>query len=317
MLLLDTEDLPRQERAEAYQSLVSQNSSSSVATFEDSSTFRARMHLFELGPGRVFNVEASGNTLRRTPRMARQVDDPVIALALPTRSRNRMTWDGGHRLLDPGDLLLVDLAASYEYGWNGVGDSYAFQVDLDQLAVSMDDVRRAAPRLPESPLYLLVRDHIARVTGQAPELAGDVGAAELGRATVELMRALILSAGGGDRAQSEAQHGALAAGIQRYVTANVRDPDLSPRQIAAANGISLRTLYSVFDELGTSLEQSIIGQRLDGARRRLADPGAASLTIAAIAAEWGFTNQSHFSKRFRQAFGTTPREWRDEATGRR
>ena len=34
------------------------------------------------------------------------------------------------------------------------------------------------------------------------------------------------------------------------------------------------------------------------------------LTIAEIAAKTGFSDQSYFDRRFRQAFGKSPREWR-------
>ena len=313
MLLLDTDTLPARDRAEAFQALVSDNSSTSMATFEDPAAVRATMHLFELGIGRVFNVEASGNTLRRTARMARAVNDCSIALAIPVSSHNRLGRADGQRLLRPGDLFLVDLAAPYEYGWSGFGNSYAFQVDVDQLGVPRDAIRRAAAHLHESPLYGLVRDHVLRVTSQAEQLAAGPGSAELGAATVELMRALVLSTGGDDRDRREASHVTLAAQIQRYVTDHLRDADLSPRRIAGAVGISERKLYSVYEALGVSLEQSILHHRLEAVRRDLAAPSRRHQTVTETALAWGFTNPSHFSKKFRQAYGLTPTEWRTTA----
>ncbi|MEU5391505.1 helix-turn-helix domain-containing protein [Streptomyces tibetensis] len=38
----------------------------------------------------------------------------------------------------------------------------------------------------------------------------------------------------------------------------------------------------------------------------LPGPGAG---VAAVARRWGFTSPSHFSRAFRAAYGTTPREW--------
>ncbi|HEX6452329.1 MAG TPA: AraC family transcriptional regulator [Trebonia sp.] len=32
--------------------------------------------------------------------------------------------------------------------------------------------------------------------------------------------------------------------------------------------------------------------------------------MAAIARRWGFADSTHFSRRFRQAYGMSPREWR-------
>jgi AraC-like DNA-binding protein len=102
----------------------------------------------------------------------------------------------------------------------------------------------------------------------------------------------------------------LATQVHDFVAVHLRDPDLSPARIAAANGMSLRSLYSLYESTGTSLEQSIIRHRLEGARIDLSRSPQRYASIAATARAWGFTNASFFSQRFRQAFGVTPRQWR-------
>ena len=168
MLVLDTHLLPPHERAPAFQEAISGHASTSVVGFEDQTAFRARADVFALGAGRVFNVEATGNTLLRTPRIARRDEQHAIALALPITGTNRFRWAREESLLRAGDLLLVDLEAPYEYGWSGPGTSYAFQVDRDRLGLPMDTVARATTRLPSSPLYELVRDHIRSLTASRP-----------------------------------------------------------------------------------------------------------------------------------------------------
>lgn len=71
MLILDTAGLPAHERAEAIQDTVSASASTSLASFEDPATTWARLQLVELGAGRVFNTDAGGLSLRRSPRLAR------------------------------------------------------------------------------------------------------------------------------------------------------------------------------------------------------------------------------------------------------
>ncbi|MFI9202868.1 AraC family transcriptional regulator [Streptomyces sp. NPDC053048] len=39
-------------------------------------------------------------------------------------------------------------------------------------------------------------------------------------------------------------------------------------------------------------------------------PRHAALPVSAVAARCGFTSPSHFTRRFRAAYGVTPREWR-------
>jgi hypothetical protein len=90
MLLLDTDTLAPSERAEAFQAAVSGASSSNLATFDDPTTVRARLDFFDFGPGRVFNVRATGNTLLRTAKIARGQTEQAIALALPVTGQNRL-----------------------------------------------------------------------------------------------------------------------------------------------------------------------------------------------------------------------------------
>jgi len=191
---------------------------------------------------------------------------------------------------------------------SGAGAPHAFHVDVDELGLPEDVVRAAARDLPSSPLYPLVRDHIARVTAGAP--TEGAAAADLGRASVRLVRALILSAAEQARGLDDAAHASAADRVDAYVRTHLRDPDLGPAEIATANGLSVRALYKLYEERGVGLEQSIIEQRLVGARRDLAAPGRRHQSIATVARTWGFDNPSFFSRRFRSAFGLTPRQWR-------
>lgn len=316
MLVLDTSTLPPGDRAEAYQGAVSANCTVSVATFEDAAPPSAVMHVHDLGPAKVFTIDSSGTTLRRTPRVARAMNDCPIALALPLRSTNRLRREGGDdRFFGARDLMLVDLASPYVYDWTGDGASYAFHVEYDELGLPMDLIRRAVRELRTSPLHDLVRDHLVRVMTGGEQIEASGTAAQVGAASVELMRALIVSAAGDERRTRDALNASLMLRVRQYVTTHVRDPELTPARIAAAHGISVRSLYALFAAESASLEQTIIRQRLDGARRDLAAPSLRHRTIEAVARTWGFTHAGHFSHRFRREFGLTPREWRRQAAG--
>jgi AraC-like DNA-binding protein len=290
MLVLNTDDLATADRTEAYQTAVSANCTSSMVSFEASERFRAELHVFALGPAKVFNIDASGNTLRRTPRMARQMNECSIVLALPMRSTNQLAWEREAVAFGPSDMILVDVSAPYVYGWCGEGASYAFHVDSEQLGLPMDTIRSATTSLRSSPLYPLVRDHIARVTRDAPQIADSAAATQVGLASIALMHALIVSAADDSARLRDAMHISLAVRVQTYVRHHACDPDISPAKVAAENGLSVRALYALYETLGVSLEQSLIQHRLEGARADLASPRHRHRTIAAIARRWGFNN---------------------------
>jgi AraC-like DNA-binding protein len=55
------------------------------------------------------------------------------------------------------------------------------------------------------------------------------------------------------------------------------------------------------------------GHRIEAAKRRLADPGDARTTVAAIAFDLGYGSLGPFNRAFRAATGATPTEWRRQA----
>ncbi|MFE1897547.1 helix-turn-helix transcriptional regulator [Streptomyces yangpuensis] len=74
--------------------------------------------------------------------------------------------------------------------------------------------------------------------------------------------------------------------------------------------MSRRRLYAILRQAGIRLEQWVISERLEAACRLLASPHNAGLPVSAVAARCGFTSPSHFTRRFRETYGVTPREWR-------
>jgi AraC-like DNA-binding protein len=64
---------------------------------------------------------------------------------------------------------------------------------------------------------------------------------------------------------------------------------------------------------GSTIGQAIVRRRLVIARQLLQDPAAGTATIAEISRRSGFTDPTHFTHRFTEAFGTTPRQWRAQA----
>jgi transcriptional regulator GlxA family with amidase domain len=60
------------------------------------------------------------------------------------------------------------------------------------------------------------------------------------------------------------------------------------------------------------LREWIIRARLERARRPLA--AGPLLPVATVASRCGFTNATHFTRRFRDAYGIPPSEWQRQFT---
>src|SRR6201992_4195332 len=86
------------------------------------------------------------------------------------------------------------------------------------------------------------------------------------------------------------------------------DPDISPREVAAEMGISLRYLQSLFTDRGSTCSHYISSLRLDHAahliKRRASMKTGQPLSEIAYAS--GFRDYTHFARSFRRRFGETP-----------
>jgi AraC-like DNA-binding protein len=315
MLLLDTAEVPAVEHVDAFRAAMGQASVPCRIDHLDPDGIRARMHLWAFGSSDLFTADVSGFRLTRTPRHVRMEAPPVVALAVQAHGQGRFTQFGRDQLVGPGDLMLSDLTAPYSFSWTGDGGSRAFQTTYDQLGLPVDVVRKASGRLAASPLHDLVHGHLRRLSRTAGELATDPGAAALGTATTELVRALLASAAQDERFSRPVLADTLLTRVLAHVRQHLADPSLGPQGIARAHSVSVRQLYKVCAAADLSLEQWIIDQRLEAARTALVSPAGLRRSIAATARAAGFRDASHFTRRFRAAYGVNPRDW--QQLGRR
>jgi AraC-like DNA-binding protein len=102
----------------------------------------------------------------------------------------------------------------------------------------------------------------------------------------------------------------LVVQVHHYILENLDGVDLSPRAIAAANGVSVRQLHRVFSATGTTVCLWVRKLRLARCAAELRGPGAPAEGITNIAFRWGFNDSAHFSKAFRAEFGQSPRAYR-------
>jgi AraC-like DNA-binding protein len=103
---------------------------------------------------------------------------------------------------------------------------------------------------------------------------------------------------------------ALLDRVKAAIEERLGDPDLTPQAIADRHHISVRYLHVLFQQQGTTVNGWVREHRLEAAGRDLARPDAHRRSVAGVAARWGFSNSSHFSRAFREVYGMSPMQWR-------
>lgn len=90
----------------------------------------ALVQLSSIGAGEIFQMTGTGLALRRTERHVRDFDYPPLIGFAVQRSRARFSQAGRNEILEHGGPMMVDLSIPFEFGWDGVGVSAAFQAPL-------------------------------------------------------------------------------------------------------------------------------------------------------------------------------------------
>jgi AraC-like DNA-binding protein len=309
MLVFDTAAVPVRERADAVSSAMLDATLSTNLAHHDPSRVRLVMEAYTLGPVALTRVATSGMDTTRTPRRMSSDEEPTIALTLGMTSAGMIEQGGLTIGTQVGVVSLVELTQPYFSRIPDGTDGWSVKIPLADLALPRAAVERARTAVAASPLHRLFAEHLASLGHSVVDLDAE-SAALTGAATTALARALICSATGRDDQHArESLADTLLLRTQAHVRGHLGDRELCAATIAAAHHVSVRHLYKTFAAAGLQLEQWIIEQRLDAARRDLRLHGVRHRTIAATARRWGFADPSHFTRRFRERYGVTPSEW--------
>ena len=146
-----------------------------------------------------------------------------------------------------------------------------------------------------------------------PTHAGNLGAVAeeiVADQALDLVAVSFAKAMEGDRPRVSSARSLALVNLRAAVEARLADPALDPERIAAAAGVSVRYANAVLAQEGTSITRLIQTRRLARCRQALEDPLQGHWTISEIAYGWGFSDMTHFGRRFKAAFGSSPRDYR-------
>jgi AraC-like DNA-binding protein len=100
------------------------------------------------------------------------------------------------------------------------------------------------------------------------------------------------------------------AQVMRRLKNRLRDPGLELKEISELEGLSLRSMQRLFQEIGTTPWSWVMENRLLGVAHDLRSAAYARKTVTEIAFSWGLSDPAHFSRSFKARFGCTPSAWR-------
>jgi AraC-like DNA-binding protein len=267
----------------------------------------------EMGSVRVGALTAreSGGA-RRTARHVRRSDPEFCKVDVLACGQGVIEQDGRAAHLRPGDLTLVDL--SRPAVWRMLPSTMvALVFPRSLLPLRPAEVARlTAVKLSGDRGVGGLVSSLARQLPDHLDVDRESDGVRLGTAVLDLVSvALAARLDRGSAVPSDVRQRTLLRSVHSYIDEHLGDPTLSPAGIAAAQHISLRYLYKLFEGESDTVAGWIRRRRLERSRRDLLDPAMHFRTVGAIGARWGFVNPAHFNRAFRDAYGLPPGVYRD------
>jgi AraC-like DNA-binding protein len=313
VVILDVQQVAPAERAEAIREAIW----NTVVRVEiehhpDPDRIAVNGVISDVGRLNVCSIVSTATTVRRTPRLARDDLPPSVFLGLQVSGTSMVVQSGREAVLRPGDFALYDTTAPYTLLQPQGIHQHFFRMAHSDLALPADALGRlTALRFgAENPMADLTAAYLRRLA-DAPHVPDLAVADAVGTTSIELIRAVLTTRLPDPRLAREPLETTLDVRIMEYVQAHLADRDLTAARIARQHNVSVRHLYAILARSGINLGDWIRTHRLENCRRELARPGAGALTIASVAQRWGFGNASHFGRVFKEAYGMSPRAWRE------
>ncbi|MER6561890.1 helix-turn-helix domain-containing protein [Streptomyces sp. NPDC001027] len=310
-----TTDLPVDARFEAWAERMGRTHAPMRLTSDRIADYRGRQRVIALGDVTVWPATFDHLVFRRTPKLVRQSDPEVYHLSLLLKGEGAADWGRQQAAYRVND-----------FHTNSSSRSYDIHTGSEPVTMVGVEIPRSLVALPGHRADQVIGRHISGREGVGALLAqfllhlvSDTGAYQpsdaprLGTVAADLVTAVFAHVADADlRLPPESHSRTLVLQIKRFIGRRLDDPDLTPAAIAVAHHISRSYLYRLFKAEGLAVASYIRDQRLEHARRDLADPRLRSLPVHAVAARWGFPRAAEFARAFRSAYGMPPSELREQ-----
>lgn len=313
--LYDTAGIGSHERFAYWREAVCESFVELGCEAENRSDFSGSLEIARYSRLHLSRVSGMAHSVHRRQRDIRAATEEYFLLSLQTRETSRITQFGNSALLRPGDMALYDSTSPYQLDLHNGFAKTVVQLPKARLLSRLPNAQFVAGHRIDGQTGLgkLVRENILSFARHAGD-ANPTLQAMVQETLIDLIATgLASSIGEAAKLSSPEQHVLLRA--KAWVRNHLGDPELDRNAVAAAMGVSVRRLNTIFAKDGNSISEHIRIQRLSSVASELSDSRFTGLSISEIAMRNGFSNLQHFSNLFKSHHGVTPKAWRHSERG--
>jgi AraC-like DNA-binding protein len=269
-------------------------------------SFSGRIDAVELGQVRLVRVATSAINVRRRPEHIAQIAAPPYLVKFPIKGDCLWTQRGRQVHARPGDFLICSTAEPYTLTFPG-------EYEMPVMVVPNAVMRRLTPD-PEQFLGQrmgaedadcgLLSNFVAQVVARMERLSNPM-VNRIESNVLDLLGA-VLTARARTGPLSREQ---MLAQIKVYIHEHLHHRNLGPLTVAAAFGVSTRTVHMLFESQPLTIGRYIRARRVEACRRTLETEGFSRVSLTDVALQWGFYDLSHMTRCFREEYGEPPRRF--------
>lgn len=214
-----------------------------------------------------------------------------------------VSQDGHEALLRPGDAVAWDSSRPARFVvWEPLVKR-SLLIPRPALEAAGFDLAGGVLIDRDTAAMQLLGSYLDTLSHTLPALTGTAITAAR-NATLELLRGALQP---GTPSDPSATRPALRDQVERWLGQRLSAGHLDAETVAAAHGVSARTVNRLFSDTGETLSGVLRAKRLARVREELL---AGDAGVTALAARWGFFDASHLTRNFRAVYGLSPREYR-------
>jgi AraC family transcriptional regulator, positive regulator of tynA and feaB len=274
-------------------------------------TFRAELRAGTVGAIGLVSFQNSDMAVTHTRRHIAHGNADELFVCRQFGGRIVLEQDGRQVVLEAGDITLIDPALPYEGRFSEASDVLILKVPRQLMEARLGKTRELTARAirPNTAETGLLSASLAML----PQHTADLSAAAEALLELHLLDLITLSLGqtmgqGGSRLSPS--RSLIRVELRAVIEARLADRTLDAGSVASAAGVSVRYANAVLADENTSIVQLIQARRLARCRQALEDPLQGGRTVSEIAYGWGFSDMTHFGRRFKAAYGVLPSEHR-------
>jgi AraC-like DNA-binding protein len=277
------------------------------------SEFFGRITKQSFGPLKANFIAVSEQRVWRTRPPSRSSEDELFHLIHVRKGVQFVEQHGRHCKVEAGECLLIDCLAAFDFHFPHGVEALVLEIRRDWLrgwlaAPEDATVQVIGPQgwgaTLSSTLANLTPSSISSLVPYQTAIAEQI--------------AVMLALSGTPSAPSVSTHKrALLRRLSETLRERCHEHELDPGAVALTLGVSRRYIHVLFASAGTTFTHELYECRLQRAQRLLGDKRFAGHGIAEIAWNCGFSEPSHFTRRFRERFGAAPTAYRQQSGGGR